>query len=69
MIEGLKFKCLIITSAKLLSIKKFCLSKKLFFRDITLIVAKRATDQRSETLSALCDTMAVDVSMWVETTK
>ncbi|KAI6174602.1 hypothetical protein M3Y97_01008800 [Aphelenchoides bicaudatus] len=38
-------------------------------RDIDLIVAKRVTDQRSETLSALCDTMPVDVSMWVETTK
>lgn len=38
-------------------------------RDIVLVVAKRVTDQRSETLSGLCDTMAVDVSMWVETTK
>jgi hypothetical protein len=39
-------------------------------REITLIIAKRVTDRRSETLSdALCDTMGVDISMWVETTK
>lgn len=39
-------------------------------RTLTLYVAKRPrmSDQRSDALSALCETLPVDVSLWVEMT-
>lgn len=40
------------------------------FRTITMYVAKRPriNDQRSDALSLLCETMQLDVSLWVEQT-
>jgi hypothetical protein len=39
-------------------------------RSLTVYVAKRprTSDQRSDALSALCETLPVDVSLWVEMT-
>ncbi|KAI6220962.1 hypothetical protein M3Y99_01574400 [Aphelenchoides fujianensis] len=38
-------------------------------REMAMVVAKRTSDRRSETLSAMHETMGVDISLWVETTK
>ncbi|KAI6171738.1 hypothetical protein M3Y98_00895600 [Aphelenchoides besseyi] len=37
--------------------------------EVLITIAKHSSDRQSDTLSALCETMGVDVSLWVETTK
>ncbi|KAI6220417.1 Mig-5 [Aphelenchoides besseyi] len=37
--------------------------------EVMITIAKHSSDRQSDTLSALCETMGVDVSLWVETTK